>query len=574
MKLENLEDVQDEIVGEFNIYQFFIQSRMAEYINDDMLREISKVAKICEFDRGAVILQEGTCNSTLYFLVQGALRVTWENEYIYSLRRSGDVMGENSVLTQTPSMATVTAETPVMLLSVEKESIHPSADITKDRFDAIFYQLLATVLTDKLKMTTNKAGELGKINVDPLTHCLSRNKLIYDLEHDLKQWKKLSMIYLKIDRFNEVNDGLGFDAGNVVLQKTAESIQSILPQTARIYRFSGAEFAVLIPKDQAMAVKLSETIRGHVQATTIMYQTSRIVITLSIGIADHRSGDILKNAHAALGEAKRMGRTIVYTSELGTENYHRKKLEEFHTVKTGFEHNSFFPVYQGIRDNRKQSPTYGQIVKYECLMRLQTDAKVLSPYFFLGALERSGEITRATRIMIMKSFEYMSRFQYEFSINLTEKDLMDETMLEFVQFQLIGNKVAPERVTFEILEGVSSLATGNVIKILHELRKIGCRIAIDDFGAEQSNISRLLDFAPDYIKIDAKFIKNLPQDKNSRILVENIYDLALRMGVEVVAEFVSNQQIQNILEEIGVHYSQGYLFSEPSPDIPLFHVPH
>ena len=103
-----------------------------------------------------------------------------------------------------------------------------------------------------------------------------------------------------------------------------------------------------------------------------------------------------------------------------------------------------------------------------------------------------------------------------------------------------------------------------VTEMLNKLRGLGCKIAIDDFGAELSNISRLLEFAPDYIKIDAKFIKNLPHDRKSRIIVENIFDLATRIGAEVIAEFVETQEIQNIVEEIGIQYSQGYLFSVPS----------
>ncbi|MGK5091581.1 EAL domain-containing protein [Deltaproteobacteria bacterium TL4] len=398
---------------------------------------------------------------------------------------------------------------------------------------------------------------------DPLTRCWNQRKFIEDLENT----KYLTSLYLRIINFSEINSGLNFEAGDEALRQMADTLKPLLSEGAMLYRLAGPEFCVLLPENLQKGTELSGVIKTAINDAKINYRHLRLILNLSIGIADRQSGDMYKNAHVALGQSQKSGKIEIYTQELQVADEHLKTLQQYQSVQEGFEENAFFPVFQGIRDNRK-GPSYGKINKYECLMRLQTPEKVLAPFFFLAALERSGSIARATKLMIMKSFDHMSQTSFEFSINLTEKDLVDEGTFDFIQYQLEGNHIDPKRVTFEILEGISSNSYNQITIMLDRLKTLGCKIAIDDFGAELSNIGRLLNFEPDYIKIDAKFIKNLPNDSKSRIIVENIYDLATRIGAEVVAEFVESQEIQNIVEEIGIHYSQGYLYSQPSKTTP------
>ncbi|MBF0287466.1 MAG: GGDEF domain-containing protein [SAR324 cluster bacterium] len=399
---------------------------------------------------------------------------------------------------------------------------------------------------------------------DRLTGCWNQNKLTDDLEVH----KKGTLIYFKLDNIGKINDALGFEAGNETVVQIIRNLQQFLTKDYQLYRCWRSEFAILIKENTQQGFELTEKIRDYLDSVHIMFEKTRIVPALLFSLTDLALGDPIRHVYITLEEAKKTKKTLIYSDDLDAQEQFLKGLEEAKTVSEAFEKNLFFPVFQGIRDNRKNSPHYQKIHKFECLIRLQSGEKVLSPYFFMKGLEQGHQLSRATKIMIMKSCEAMAPYTYDFSINLTEQDLLDESMLEFVLFQIEGNQIDPARVTFEILEGIGSMESDTILGFLHTLKKKRCKIAIDDFGAEQSNIGRLLNFEPDFIKIDAKFIKNLATDKKSRIIVENVFDLATRIGAEVVAEFVENEDIQQVIEDIGIHFSQGYLFSVPKAELP------
>lgn len=399
---------------------------------------------------------------------------------------------------------------------------------------------------------------------DSLTGCANQNKL----KEDLKGSKKGTLVYFKLTNLAEINDGLGLEAGDSAILQMTKDLAEWLGEQGKLYRCSKSEFAILLGIDIEEGLDFCNSLMDRVSELNCTFKQNRIVLNITISYTSTEYEDPILCALLALGEAIKNKKIQIYDDAINFQEQYMQHLVASMNVSDGFDQNLFFPVFQGIRDNRKDSPHYQKINKYECLIRLELNGKVLSPYFFIRALERSREMTRATKVMIMKSCDLMHHNDYDFSLNLTEQDLLDETTYDFIEYQFKGNKIDPKRVTFEILEGISSTDAVPILELLKNLRDLGCKIAIDDFGVEQSNIGRLLNFRPDFIKIDAKFIKNLATDKNSRIIVENIYDLATRMGAEVVAEFVENQEIQDVLEEIGVHYSQGYLFSKPTKELP------
>ncbi len=127
--------------------------------------------------------------------------------------------------------------------------------------------------------------------------------------------------------------------------------------------------------------------------------------------------------------------------------------------------------------------------------------------------------------------------------------------------------VPPGCVVFEVLEGISLTDSDNVLEQLTALKEMGCKIAIDDFGAEQSNFSRLLELNADFVKIDGKFIKNIHTDPKSYTITKAISGLAKDIGIKVIAEFVHCEQIQEKIAELGIEYSQGYYFGKPKQTI-------
>jgi EAL domain-containing protein (putative c-di-GMP-specific phosphodiesterase class I) len=194
-------------------------------------------------------------------------------------------------------------------------------------------------------------------------------------------------------------------------------------------------------------------------------------------------------------------------------------------------------------------------------------SKVISPFEFLEIAKLAGLIPNITKVMIKKSFETMVSNNYTFSINITEDDLAEEYLVDYLKEQTSKYNVNPNRVILEILEGVSAGGKDSHLSQLIELKKQGFKIAIDDFGAEYSNFERILDLDVDFIKIDAKYIKNIHKDKRSYEIVKAISFFAKNVNISSVAEFVHNEDVQKIVKELDINFSQGYLFSQPKKEL-------
>lgn len=217
------------------------------------------------------------------------------------------------------------------------------------------------------------------------------------------------------------------------------------------------------------------------------------------------------------------------------------------------------PFFQGIYDNKTKS-----INKFETLVRIINGNTILSPYEFLSTAKLSGLLPNITKIVIAKSFEIMSSNDYTFSLNITEDDLNMHYLIDYLDTKATFYNIDPSRVILEILEGVSASGkSGNSLQ-LNALKKRGYKLAIDDFGAEYSNFERVLDLDVDFIKIDAKYIKNMDTDEKSYEITKSIAYFTKNIGVSCIAEFVHSQAIQDIVEDLEIEFSQGYLFSEPS----------
>jgi len=220
------------------------------------------------------------------------------------------------------------------------------------------------------------------------------------------------------------------------------------------------------------------------------------------------------------------------------------------------------PYFQGIRNNQTN-----EIIKYESLARLEVDGKIYSPYFFIEIAKNSGFLVEITKIMIDKSFAYLSQQAKEItmSINITEDDLYSKKLKEYLLERLAFYHLDASQIVLEILEGVSAGGAHNNIIQLKELKELGFQLAIDDFGVEYSNFERINELDVDFIKIDGKYIKNLDTNPKSYKIAKAISEFASSMGIKVIAEFVENESIQKVVEDIGIEFSQGYCFSVPSP---------
>lgn len=219
---------------------------------------------------------------------------------------------------------------------------------------------------------------------------------------------------------------------------------------------------------------------------------------------------------------------------------------------------AIIPYYQAIKDIKT-----GKILKYEVLARAIYDNKIIPPYFFISKAEELGMLYKITEIILDKSFKFFSTNNYEFNINISANDLLRKDFICTLKNYLDKYNLDPKRVTFEVLENITNMHENSIIETLHKIKDIGCKIAIDDFGSENSNFSRLININCDFIKIDAIFIKDILNNPKNIEIVSSIVNMSKALKIKTVAEFVENKDIYDLIKKCGVDYAQGYYIDKP-----------
>ena len=381
------------------------------------------------------------------------------------------------------------------------------------------------------------------------------------LEHLISFQKEQTLILLNIDNFSYINISYGYEIGDKLLIKIAQELQ-INFAVSSICRIDSDEFALLFDKKIDIHKKISH-IQNYFYNREIKVDNLILNISFSYGCANSNS-NLLRNSAIALKQAKDSGKNSFYIYEEDENAINHSQRETFiesnNLLHRALSEDKIIPYFQGIRDNKTK-----QITKFESLARIEIDDKVISPIVFLKTARLSGLLPEITKIMIDKSFKAMSSNKYTFSINITEEDLSKNYLYDYLEEKALQYGIESSRVILEILEGISASGKEGNIEQLMMLKEIGYSIAIDDFGSEYSNFERVLDLEIDFLKIDAKYIKDIDTNPKSYEITKAIAFFAKNTGIPCIAEFVHNEFIQKIVKDLGIDYSQGYLYSEPKP---------
>lgn len=402
---------------------------------------------------------------------------------------------------------------------------------------------------------------------DELTGFGNREALFHKLRLD--QSAKL-LILLNLVGFSEINDYLGYDIGDELLKQIANFLMNMFDDHPDVvFRINGDEFAVLLVEDdQKMFRNFRDKIKRmihNLEKKVFTIKGYEVVVRLNVGVAEGKSDEIYMQSHVALKEAKTHNQAVMFyeiNESLKTKT--RQNLQVIQKIRAAIENDRIVPFFQGIYNNKLH-----KITKYEVLMRLQEeDGSYLSPYHFLDQAKKTRLYEKLTKIMIHKSFEYLKDFEVDFSINLTKGDILSSSVKECL-YENIKKYQCAHRVIIEIVESEGIENFGEITSFIHEIKQLGCRIAIDDFGTGYSNFAYLVKLEVDFIKIDGSLIKDIDTNETSAMTVETIISFAQKMGYGIVAEFVDRMSVQEKLQSLSVDYSQGYLFSKPSPIISL-----
>ena len=381
------------------------------------------------------------------------------------------------------------------------------------------------------------------------------------LEKILSQHEQKTLILLNVNNFSYINTAYGFEIGDLLLAKIADILQDNFSAEV-ICRINADEFALLFDKNIDVKNMVSD-IKQCFFSEDIQINNINLNISFSFGAA-YGSINKLRNSALALKQAKENGKNNLYIYNQDDNNINNEQREKFiqmnNLIHNALNEDRIEPYFQGIRNN-----TTKQIIKFEALVRIVENDEVITPYHFLEVAKLSGLLPEITKIMVEKTFKKMSNNDYCVSINITEDDLSQNYLSAYLRKQSQKHKIDPHRVSLEILEGISSNGKKNHIKQITELKSQGYSIAIDDFGAEYSNFERIMDLDIDFLKIDAKYIKDIHTNSKSYEITKAIAFFAHNAGISCIAEFVHNEDVQNIINDLGIEYSQGYYFSEPTP---------
>lgn len=424
-----------------------------------------------------------------------------------------------------------------------------------------------------------KKNLLERIYTERLTGLPNRTKLFLDIE----LCQNPAVFIINIDSFKEYNDLYGFEVGDFIILEMGRRLERICSDAfsgfkMQLYKLQADEYALLL-KDSIEDEKLSalaSRIISVIGENSFAYKGYDMNVSVTVGITralsesfrsenEKRQHSPVSRADMALKKAKADKKHfLVYDESMNIPQEYEENIRLTKLIKKSIRAGCIIPHYQPIINNSSL-----KIEKYESLVRLRSeDGQIINPSMFLPVAKKTKMYSMITRIMSEKTFEYFKDKDYEFSVNLSVDDILNEdTVAYIVDLISIHGKSLSNKIIFEIVESEGIENFPKVKKFIENIKSGGCRIAIDDFGTGYSNFNYIGELNVDFIKIDASMIKNINSDKTSRIITETIVGFCQKMGIKTVAEFVHSKEVFEIVKKIGIDYSQGYYFGKPTDNV-------
>ena len=410
---------------------------------------------------------------------------------------------------------------------------------------------------------------------DTLTD-LANRRLFYDrlaqaIEHSKRNGTLAALLYLDLDQFKRVNDTLGHEIGDVLLQEIATRLCDCVRKEDTVGRPGGDEFTILLydirtPTDASLVAekilrRLREplTISGH-----------QLVITPSLGIAiipeDGMEPNLLmKNSDLAMYRAKDNGRNNYqfYSEEMNTDAVTRLRTE--YELRRALENHEFELYYQP-----KVRLTDQKIVGVECLIRWQHPERgLLGPIEFINVAEETGAIVEIGTWIIEEACAAgrtlceAAGWDVQIAINISPRQFRDPNLVATIRRSMRETGLNPHNLEIEITETMLMGDIEAANETVHRLHDLGVGLAIDDFGTGYSSLSYLKKFPIDTVKVDRSFVMDIPESSDDKAITSAVIAMAHRLNMQVVAEGVETKDQLDFLLREGCDFAQGYLFSKP-----------
>lgn len=384
---------------------------------------------------------------------------------------------------------------------------------------------------------------------------------------------QFAVLFIDLDRFKVVNDGLGHLVGDQFLRAIAHRLRHCLRPNDLIARFGGDEFSVLLDniQDQMEAVQVAERLLVTLQAPFhvgehILFASASIGI--AIGSEDHQNAaDLLRDADLAMYSAKGSGRGCyaLFNQELHLQSIKLLQIES--DLHRALELQEFILHYQPII-----ALDTGILIGFEALVRWQhTTQGFISPCEFIPIAEETGFIIPLGVWVLQEACRQLRTWHLAFpqqtaltmSVNLASKQLRDPGLIEQIDQVLAATGLDGSALKLELTESMLVDNIASVLQTLSSIRARGIQLSIDDFGTGYSSLSYLPRFPINTLKIDRSFVSQMPIDAENLEIVRAIATLAHSIGIDVVAEGIETAQQLEILQTLCCEFGQGYLFSKP-----------
>jgi diguanylate cyclase (GGDEF)-like protein/PAS domain S-box-containing protein len=419
----------------------------------------------------------------------------------------------------------------------------------------------------RLRQLAEQDSLTGLLNRVSFEHALTRH-----VEYAARYGSAGSVIALGIDSFQYVNESLGVAGGDEVLSALSELIVGRLRKTDVFARVGGDVFGILVHgADRTRALAVADEVLGIVRRHSFVVGGEALRLTMSAGLTslEERAivgAELLAEAEAAMHTAKEAGRDRVYGFDATGRGGMDERRIWTERVRQATERGLFVLTSQPIMDMRK-----GEVTQHEILLRMREEGGgLVEPGAFLATAERFGLMGGIDRWVTQQAIRLIAAHNREgreliLEVNLSGNTMSDPKFPSEVKRELTSSGIDPASLIFEVTETVAIADVDQARRFANELNRIGCRFALDDFGAGYASFYYLKHLPVSILKIDGEFVRQLPNSRTDQLIVKALVQVCSGLGIETVAEFVSDEKTMDAVRELGVDFAQGYHLGKPAP---------
>jgi len=410
----------------------------------------------------------------------------------------------------------------------------------------------------------NEIVEYISIKYD-VTDIIDPKKQLHDFVDSAKE---PMIVMIEIDGFSDLETLYGHKLTQSIEKTFAKDLVKYMPSYLgfnKLYPLGNGKYAfvkdLVLQNDLAMKDLIQELKSFQFIINDLKVDVGEIDYDIAIVMSVADGDNCLENVDYGINSLSKLKQDFIISNNFAQKEHEKalENLEILRMVKIALDNSKIISYFQPIVCNTTQ-----KIVKYESLVRLVNEQnKIIPPFFFLDIAKKGKYYSRITAMVLENSFDALEKTDKDITVNISALDI-EKLSTRTKIFQLLNtHRKSASRVVFELLEDENVKDFDEIERFISKVKEYGVKIAIDDFGAGYSNFERLLKYQPDILKIDGSLIKNIETDSYSISVVKSIVAFAKEQKIEMVAEYIENENIYTILKDLGVEYSQGYYFGKP-----------